>query len=89
MKFVLNVKRVSFWKKNKKQYEKFPPKEMETITWETICVDLINRYQFTPKGGGKIFQIIPKGDERRCKMTTKSGRSVYLQAVTMIDLATG
>ena len=49
----------------------------------------MGKYQFTSKEGGKKFQIVPKGDERKYKMTTKSVRSVYLQEVTMIDLATG
>ena len=54
-----------------------------------MYVDLIGKYQFTPKGGGKKFQILPKEDEKKYKMTTKSGRYIYLQAVTMIDPATG
>ena len=45
-----------------KQYGTFPPKEVETIPWNTLCVDLIEKYQFTPKGGGKKFLILPKGD---------------------------
>ena len=61
---------------------------METIPWDTLFVDLIGKYQFTPKGGGKQFQILPKGDEKKYKMTIKTGKSVCLQAVTMIDLAT-
>ena len=32
---------------------------------------------------------MPKGDEKKYKMTSKSGRSVYLQTGTMIDPATG
>ena len=59
-------------------------------TWHTLCVDLIGKYQFTRRGeqGGKKFQIIPKEDEKKYKMTTKSDKSFYLQAVNMIDLAT-
>ena len=38
----------------------------------------IGQYQFTPKGGGKKYQ-----------MTTKNEKTLYLQAVTMIDPATG
>ena len=49
----------------------------------------IGKYQFTPKGIGKKFQIVPKGDKMNYKMTTKLGKSIYLQAVTMIDTATG
>ena len=77
-------KTCQFLKRKKK-----PPKEVEAIPWYTLCVDLIGKYQFTPRAGGKKFQIVPKGDEKRYKMTTKSGKSVYLQAVTMIDPATG
>ena len=77
-----------FLKRNKKQYGKLPPKEAETIPWDTACVDLIGKYQFTPKGGGENFQVKPKGDEKKYKMTTRSGKSVYLQAVTMNDSAT-
>ena len=77
-----------FLKRNKKQYGKLPPKEAETIPWDTLCLDLIGKYQFIPKEGGKKFQILRKRDERKYKMTTTSGRSVYLQAFTMIDPAT-
>ena len=80
---------MSVSKRNKKQYRKLFPKESETIPWDTRCVDLIGKYQFTPKGGGKKFQTPPEGDEKKYKMTTKSGKSVYLQAGTKIDLATG
>ena len=59
----------------------------ENIQWDTLCVDLIGKYHFAPKGGGKKFQIVPKGDENKYEMTTESGKSVYLQAVTMIDPA--
>ena len=78
-----------FLKRNKKQYRELPPKKVETIPWDTLCVDLNGEYKFTPKGGGKKFQIVPKRDERKYKMATKSGRSVYLQAVTMIDPTPG
>ena len=50
-----------FLKRIKKQYRKLPPKEAETILWDTLCVDLIGKYQITLKGGGKKFQILPKG----------------------------
>ena len=56
---------------------------------DTLCVYVIGKYQFTPKEGGKKFQVIHKGDKKKCKMTTKSGRSVCSQAVTMIVPATG
>jgi len=67
-----------FLKRNKKQYGKLPPKKAETDPWDVLCVDLIGKYQFSPKGGGKEYQL-----------KTKKGHSVYLQAVTMIDPATG
>ena len=67
-----------FLKRNKKQYGKLPSKEAQTNPWDILCVDLIEQYQFTPKGRGKKYQ-----------MTTKNKKTVYLQAVTMTDLATG
>ena len=67
-----------FLKRNKKQYGKLPPKKAETNPWDVLCVDLIGKYQFSPKGGGKEYQL-----------ETQKGHSVYLQAVTMIDPATG
>ena len=45
---------------------------------DVLCVDLIGQYQFTPKGRGKKYQ-----------MTTKNGKTIYIQVVTMIDPATG
>ena len=65
-------------KRNKKHYGKLPPKQAEATPWQTLCVDLIGRYKLNPKGGGKKYE-----------MTTETGRVVYLQAVTMIDPATG
>ena len=67
-----------FLKRNKKNYGKLPPKEAESVPWDTLCVDLIGKYQFSPKSGGKKYE-----------MKTTSGKTVYLQAVTMIDPATG
>ena len=81
-------KTCQFRKGNKKQFGKLPPKE-EIILLNTLCLDIIGKYQFTPKGGGKQSQILPKGDEKKYKMSTKSGKSVYLQAVAMIGPVTG
>ena len=67
---------------------KLSSKELEAIPWDTLCVDLIGKYQFIFKREGKKFQIIPKTGEKKYKMTTKSGRSFYMQAITMIDPAT-
>ena len=61
-----------------------PPKEAETIPLETLYMKLIGIYQFISKGGGKKFQIVPEGDEKKYKMTTQSGKSIYLHAVTML-----
>ena len=77
------------FQKCKKQYGKLPPKETETKPWDTLCVDQIGKYQFTPKGGGKKLQILPKGYEQKYEMTTKSGKPVYSEVVTMTDPATG
>ena len=44
-----------FLKRNNKQYGTLPPIEAETIPWDTLCVDLIGKSQFTPKGEGKKF----------------------------------
>ena len=71
-------KACQFIKRNKKQYGKLPSKEAESKPWDVLCVDLIGQYQFTLKGGGKKYE-----------MTTKKGKTMYLQAVTMIDPATG
>ena len=65
-------------KRYKKQHRKLPPKETETKSCDTLCVDLIGQYQFTSKGGEKKFQIVPRKDQKSFKMTTKSGKSVYL-----------
>ena len=75
MKSVLNAKRVSFWKEIRNNTESFLPKKRKLFHGTLY--------------GGKKFQILPKGDEKTYKMTTKSGKSVYLQAVAMIDPATG
>ena len=47
------------------------------------------KISITLKGEGKKFQIVSKGDEKKYKMTAKFVRSVFLQGITMIDLATG
>ena len=60
-------KTCQFLERNKKQYRELPPKEAETIPWDPLCVDLISKYQFTPKAGGKKFQILPKGSEKNIK----------------------
>ena len=50
----------------------------ESDPWDVLCVDLIGKYLFSPKGGGHEY-----------KLETKKGLSVYLQALTMIDTSTG
>ena len=44
--------------------ESFPPMKAETIRLDTLYEDQIGKYQVSPKGGGKKFQIVPKGDEK-------------------------
>ena len=60
-----------FLKRNKKHYRKIPPREAETRLRGTLCVDLISKYQFISKLGGKKFQIAPKWDKKNFNMTTK------------------
>ena len=67
--------------------ESFFPKKQKQF--HGILYYLIGKYQFTPKCGEKKFQIVRKGNEKKYKMITKSGKSVHLQAVTMINPATG
>ena len=59
--------------KNKKQYGNLSPKEAEGQSWDVVCEDLIGRYRFKPKDGGKKYQ-----------MTNENGKIIYLQAVIMI-----
>ena len=65
-------------KRNKKNYGKLPPKQSEATPQQKLCIDFIGKYKLIPKEGGKKYE-----------MTTENGRIVYLQAVTMIDPATG
>ena len=76
-------------KRGKKKYGKLPPKEAEAQPWDTLCVDLIGKYQFTTKGGGAEYKISPPPSNEKYKLKTKNGNTVYLQAITMIDPATG
>ena len=76
--FCSKYKSRQFLKRNKKQYGKQPPKETESKFWDVLYIDLIGQCQFTPKGGDKRYQ-----------MTTKNRKSIYLQAVAMVDHFTG
>ena len=67
-----------FLKRNKKNYGKLPAKQAETQPWDTLCIDLIGKYRMTPNKGG-----------RKYAMKGKKDKDVYLQAITMIDPATG
>ena len=66
MKFALNAKLASL--RNMKQYGKIPSQKAECKLWDVLCIDLIDQYQFTPKGGGKKYQ-----------MTTKNGNFFRLR----------
>ena len=67
-----------FLKRNKRNYGKLPAKQAETQPWDTLCIDLIGKYRMTPNKGG-----------RKYAMKGKKDNDVYLQAITMIDPATG
>ena len=73
----------------KKETRKTSPKEAEAQPWDTLCVDLIGKYQFTTKGGGAEYKTTPSPNNENYKSKTKNGNTVYLQAITMIDPATG
>ena len=62
-----------FLKRNKRNYGKLPAKQAETQPWDTLYIDLIG----INKGG------------RKYAMKGKKDEDVYLQAITMIDPATG
>ena len=49
-------------------------KQVETQPWDTLCIDLIGKYQMTPNKGG-----------RKYAMKGKKDKDVYLQAITTID----
>ena len=37
------------FKKKRKKYSKLPPKQVDLIPWECICVDLVGPYTVTDK----------------------------------------
>ena len=83
-------KTCQFLKRNKKQYGKLPPKEAETIPWDTLYVDLVVKYQITSQGGESKFQIMPKSNETKYKMTTYSAKFVSnKQSLWLIRLHAG
>ena len=43
-------KTCQFLKRNKKLFGKLLPKDTESKPWDTLFVNLIGEYQFTPKG---------------------------------------
>ena len=55
-----------------------PAKQAETQPWDTLCIDLIGKYRMTLNKGGKKYAMKGKKDKH-----------IYLQAITMIDPATG
>ena len=55
-----------------------PAKQAGTQPWDTLCIDLIGKYRMTPNKGGKKYAMKGKKD-----------KDIYLQAITMIDPATG
>ena len=67
-----------FPKCNERKYSKLPAKQVETQPCDTLCIDLIGKYRMTSNKGG-----------RKYTMKGKKDKDVYLQAITMIELATG
>ena len=49
-----------------------------TQPWDTLCIELIGKYRMTTNKGG-----------RKYAMKCKKDKNIYLQAITMIDPATG
>ena len=39
------------FKKKKKKYDKLPPKNVELIPWDTVCIDLVGPYTVTDQRG--------------------------------------
>ena len=39
------------FKKKRKRYGKLPPKQVDLIPWECVCVDLVGPYTVTDKTG--------------------------------------
>ena len=45
--------------KKKKKYNKIPPKNVELIPWDIVCIDLVGPYTVTePKDNDRILNII-------------------------------
>ena len=45
-------------KKKKKKYDKLPPKNVELIPWDTVCIDLVGPYTVTDqKGNSRIVNV--------------------------------
>ena len=63
---------------NKRNYGKLLSKQAESQPWDTLCIDLIDKYRMSPNKGG-----------RKYAMKDKKDKHVYLQAITMIDPAIG
>ena len=67
-----------FLKHIKRNYGKLPAKQTETQLWNTLCIDLIDKYGMTPNKAG-----------RKYAMKDKKENDVYLQEITMTDPAFG
>ena len=67
-----------FLKRNKRYYSKLPAKQAGTKSSDMLCIDLIGKYRMTSNRGGRKYATRGEKD-----------KDVYLQAITMIDLATG
>ena len=67
-----------FLKHRLRNYGKLSPKQAETQPWNMLCIDLIGKCRMTHNEGGKKYAMKGKKD-----------KDVYLQAIIMIDPATG
>ena len=67
-----------FLKRGKINYSKLLPKQAETQPWDTLCINLMGKYRMTPN---KI--------DRKYGLKGRKYKEVNLQAITMIDPATG
>ena len=55
-----------------------PHKQAQIQAWDTLCIDLIDKYRMTS---------IEKG--RKYTMKGKKDKDIYLQVITMVDSAIG
>ena len=52
-----------FLNHKKINYGTLPAKQAETQPWDTLCINLIDKYRMTPNKGGKKYAMIGKKDK--------------------------